>query len=142
MLTASGHVEYCDHLLRFGRGDVEFEPLGHTLFVTVRPSGNGARSNQTADWPMRVAAARLRAPSQAAGPEAGAGATAERARCGQHPSNTSPGIGEDQHAGNTNKTAFPGTRRHDRYNKHAGPVTSVNAGELDRLPALVIRVQE
>ncbi len=57
-------------------------------------------------------------------------------------SNTSPGIGEDQHAGNTNKAAFPGTRRHDRQNRHVGPVTSVNAGELGRLPALVIRVQE
>jgi hypothetical protein len=36
---------------------------------------------------------------------------AERARCEQHGGNTSTGIGEDQHAGNTNKTAFPGTRR-------------------------------
>ena len=33
--------------------------------------------------------------------------------CEQHKSNTSPGIGEDQHADNTNKTAFLGTRRHD-----------------------------
>ncbi len=61
-----------------------------------------------------VAAARLLAPSQAAGREAGADAMAERACCGQHAGNTSPGIGEDQHAGNTNKTAFPGTLRHDR----------------------------
>jgi hypothetical protein len=39
---------------------------------------------------------------------------AERARCDQHGGNTSTGIGEDQHADNTNKTAFPGTRRHER----------------------------
>ena len=37
-----------------------------------------------ADWPMRVAAAHLRAPSQAAGPEAGAGAMAERGLPRQH----------------------------------------------------------
>ncbi len=80
---------------------------GAWLWVTtaVRHSGNGARSNWTAGWPMRVAAARLRAPRQAAGPEARAGAMAGRACCGQHAGNTSPGIGEDQHAGNTNKTS-------------------------------------
>ena len=42
----------------------------------------------------------------------GAGATADRGCCGQHKSNTSPGPGGIQHAGNTDKTAFPGTRRH------------------------------
>jgi len=30
----------------------------------------------------------------------------------QHKSNTSPGAREDQHENNTDKTAFPGTRRH------------------------------
>jgi hypothetical protein len=67
-----------------------------------------------ADWPMRVAATRLRAPGQAAGPAAGAGAMAAGLLRATHRQHTSPGIGEDQHAGNTNKTAFPGTRRHDR----------------------------
>ena len=38
----------------------------------------------------------------------------QRVCCDQHKSNTSSGAGEDQHAGNTNKTAFAGTRRHDR----------------------------
>jgi hypothetical protein len=38
----------------------------------------------------------------------------ERACWEQHKSNTSPAIYEDQHAGNTDKTAFTGTRRHDR----------------------------
>ena len=38
----------------------------------------------------------------------------QRVCCDQHKSNTSSGAGEDQHAGNTNKTAFTGTRRHDR----------------------------
>jgi hypothetical protein len=42
------------------------------------------------------------------------GAMADRGCREQHKCNTSPGIGEDQHAGNTNKTAFRGTRRHDR----------------------------
>jgi integrase len=37
------------------------------------------------------------------------GAMADRGCREQHKSNTSPGIGEDQHAGNTNKTAFRGT---------------------------------
>ena len=88
---------------------------GAWLWVTtaVRHSGNGARSNWTAGWPMRVAAARLRAPRQAAvgrrAPRHGR-AGLLRATHRQHKS----GIGEDQHAGNTNKTAFPGTRRHDR----------------------------
>jgi hypothetical protein len=32
----------------------------------------------------------------------------------QHKTNTSPGRGGIQHADNTDKTAFPGTWRHDR----------------------------
>jgi hypothetical protein len=48
------------------------------------------------------------------GPETGAAAMVERACWEQHKSNTSPAIYEDQHAGNTDKTAFTGTRRHDR----------------------------
>jgi hypothetical protein len=31
-----------------------FEPLGHTLFVTLRHSGNGARSDRAADWSMGI----------------------------------------------------------------------------------------
>lgn len=82
---------------------------------------------------------------------------AERACCGQRTSNTSPGIGEDQHAGNTNKTTLPGrlfialslkrltcdngcdkpsmnktpgTRRHDCGHDRSSPVTSKDAGQL------------
>ena len=63
----------------------QFEPLGHTLFVTVRHSGNGARSNRTTDWPMVVAADRLRA--RAPGRRSGGGrrrVMAEWGDCGQH----------------------------------------------------------
>ena len=55
------------------------------------------------------AAAGLR-PAGTLGP--GAVATADRGCCGQHKSNTSPESGRVQHADNTDKTAFPGTRRH------------------------------
>ena len=41
---------------------------------------------------------------------------------GQHSSNTSPGAGEDQHADNTDETAFPGTRRHGCYDGPASPL--------------------
>jgi hypothetical protein len=53
-----------------------------------------------------------------------------RASLMQHKTNTSPGIGEDQHADNTNKTAFTGTRRHDCENEQVGPLTFIDAGEL------------
>jgi len=45
------------------------------------------------------------------------------------PSSCPPVAGDEQHADNTNKTALPGTRRHDRHDDHASLV-SENAGEL------------
>jgi hypothetical protein len=39
-------------------------------------------------------------------------------------------LGEDQHTYNTDKTALPGIRRHDRYDGRANPFTSQYADEL------------
>jgi hypothetical protein len=41
---------------------------------------------------------------------------------GQHRSNTSPGAVEDQHADNTDQTAFPDTCRHGCYDGPASPL--------------------
>jgi hypothetical protein len=49
---------------------------------------------------------------------------ADRACCEQHRSDPSPGIGEDQHADNTNKTALRGSPRHDCCHNRTSPVTS------------------
>ena len=68
-----------------------------------------------ADWPMGSRG------SSSSSSEPGGRSGGGRRRDGRagllratHRQHTSPGIGEDQHAGNTNKTAFPGTWRHDR----------------------------
>jgi hypothetical protein len=48
----------------------------------------------------------------------------------QRKSNPDPNVVEDQHPDNTDKTALPGTRRHDCYDDHATRMISQNAGEL------------
>jgi len=53
----------------------------------------------------------------------------ERASCERYKSNTSPAIYEDQHAGNTNKTALSRIRRDCCYDRTSA-VTSKDAGEL------------
>jgi hypothetical protein len=78
-----------------------------------RPAGSrrqpvfGRLSASGEKWPALTAAGGLACRCDSAG--SGAGATADRGCCGQHKSNTSPGPGGIQHAGNTNKTALSGT---------------------------------
>ncbi len=88
-------------ILRYGmRSDSagQFEPLGHTPFVTVRHSGNGAGSNRTADWPMGSRGSSSSSPEPGRRSGGGRRRDGRRACSGQDTSNTSPGIGEDQHA--------------------------------------------
>ena len=49
---------------------------------------------------------------------------------GQHKSNTSAVVGEDQHGDNTDKLILSGTRRHACHGDRACAVTSKDAGEL------------
>lgn len=92
-----------------------FELLRTGLFVTVRYSQHGTGSGWTAGGLMSSSGSSPVPPGQAhpvrrlAPPRWLSGPAWE-----QHKSNTSPAIYEDQHAGNTDKTAFTGTRRHDR----------------------------
>jgi hypothetical protein len=48
----------------------------------------------------------------------------------EHKSNATAVVGKDQHAYNTDKTAIPGTLRHDCHEAHASAVTSNDADEL------------
>jgi hypothetical protein len=92
-----------------------FELLSIGLFVTVRYSRHGTGSGWTAGGLISSRGSSPVTPRAGPpGPETGAAAMVERACWEQHKSNTSPAIYEDQHAGNTDKTAFTGTRRHDR----------------------------
>jgi hypothetical protein len=85
------------------------------LFVTVCYCQHGTGSGWTAGGLMGSRGSSPVTPGQAHPVRRrGADAKVERACWEQHKSNTSPAIYEDQHAGNTNKTAFHGTRRHDR----------------------------
>jgi hypothetical protein len=96
-----------------GRETVEFELLG------VRSVGHGMsfpawRQEQPDDArPVGSRGSSSSSPGNPPGPEAGADAMADRACREQRKSSTGPGVGEDQHAGNTDKAALPGTRRHD-----------------------------
>ena len=92
-----------------------FELLSTGLFVTVRYSQHGTGSGWTPGGLMSSSGSSPVTPGAGPpGPETGAAAMVERAWWEQHKSNTSPAIYGDQHAGNTDKTAFTGTRRHDR----------------------------
>ena len=92
-----------------------FESFSTGLFVTVRYSQHGTGSGWTAGGLMGSRGSSPAAPGQA---HPGRRRVPTRWLSGpaweQHKSNTSPAIYEDQHAGNTDKTAFHGTRRHDR----------------------------
>jgi hypothetical protein len=111
---------------------------------TSKPSAGGRRSSPTSvtsgscspnptprqpDHPPR------HTPGQRPAPDRGvpatvlsgaAGAMADRSCCEQHRSNTGPGAGKDQHADNTNKSAFPGTRRHNRRSRCAERGTAIS----------------
>jgi hypothetical protein len=91
--------------------------LARGLFVTVRYSPHGAGSGGWTEGGLMGSRGSSLVPPRGGpppGPEMGADVKVERACCEQHKSNTSLAIYEDQHACNTNKTAFHGTRRHDR----------------------------
>ena len=98
---------------RFGRDLRGLSHWAHILFVTVCHSRHGTGSIRTDARPVGSRGSSSPGPGQPAGPEAGAGEMADRACCEQHESSTGPGVGEDQHAGNTAKTVFPGARRRD-----------------------------
>ena len=78
------------------------------VIPAMAPGGTGRPAGR---WV--VAAARLRAPSRAAGPEAGAGAMAEWACCGQHTGNT---------VGELAKINTPVTRTRRHSPAHGGTI--------------------
>ena len=111
----------------------EVEPSTHVSFVTVRYSRPGRRGSWMGGWPSGgLPAAGLRAAARHGGSGA-TGATADRGCCGQHKSNTSPGLGRRSTRKQHGQNGIP---RHTSvrvvswaHSRHRAILISGNAGE-------------
>jgi len=92
--------------------------------------GHGGGTGLVRDAQTAIPSGQLVLAAVAPGNEASVRALLSAGFIPSAPSSRRPVAGDDQHADNTNKTALPGTRRHDRHDSHASLVISENAGEL------------